>query len=162
MVTWFEGSEVPQLLLPVFIGSSEHLVPEFDSSRSNRTSGVSITAISAERKSIDDEALPEPKSKRASMMNKLNNPARRGSRSSPTLSDNNSIAEIPTPLMNASSSEKLSRREAIVPERLLELPASTGGSRAPIPSVIVEGGRFYFDYSSTYITLVEECRLIDD
>lgn len=162
MTTVFDSNKVPQLLLPAFIGSSENFIPEFDRSRSNRTSGISINTISAKRKSIDDEALSGPKLKRASTMNKFNTPARSECGSSSVSPEDDSIAGISTPLMNNHSTEKLSRREAIIPERFLELPAFTEGPRAPIPSVIVEGGRFYFDYSSTYKHLVGERRLIDD
>ncbi|TID15185.1 hypothetical protein E2P81_ATG08258 [Venturia nashicola] len=147
MVTWLDNNEAPQLLLPAFIGSSDHLVPEFDRSKSNRTSGISINTIPAKRKSIDDEPLPEPKPKRISMMKNSSTPTRRRSRSSLASSQDKSIAENPTPLINTCSAGKHFRREAIVPERVLELPASTAGLRAPIPSVIVENGRFYFDYS---------------
>lgn len=161
MVTWLDDNEAPQLLLPEFIGSSECLVPEFDRSKSDRTFAMSTNTISAKRKSIGDYASPEPKSKRASMMNISTTPARRRSKSCSASPEDTSIPEFPTPLANTHWKEKHSRREAIIPERFLELPASTEGPRAAVPSVIVEGGRFYFDYSSTYLPLFEECGLTD-
>lgn len=149
MVTWLDDNEAPQLLLPDFIGSSEHLVPEFDRS------------ASAKRKRIDERALPELESKRASMMNTVNTLARKRSRGTPASPPDTPNAGPSTSLVTSCSTEKHARREAIIPERFLELPATTEGLRAPIPSVIVEGGRFYFDYSSTSILLAEDCELID-
>lgn len=118
-----DDNEAPKLLLPDFIGSSELLMPDFDEPRPNRASTTNISKTSAQKKTGSHAASPTE----------------------------TQTIELPTITAKAKFEQISSKGQEIVSEKLSELPASsTSSSRAPIPSLIVERGRFYFDCSSMY------------